>query len=343
MAEDTKVPGRAAGGIARAVKLTDERKSEIARAAAEKRWNKVPEVIFGAPDKPLTIGGTKIQCYVLDDETRVITQASFLEALGRHRKANVRDEGGEERLPAILQGKAINPFISAELIEKSRPIQFRTETGNLASGYRAEILPDICEVYLAARAAGALPRNQEHVAKQAEILIRALAHTGIIALVDEATGYQSVRARDALEKILETFINDELRKWTKTFPNEFYKQMFRLNGWPYRPESVNRPGVVGKYTNDVVYDRLAPGVTAELESKNPRLPSGNRRHRHFQWLTEDVGDPRLREHLSAVIALMKAAADWKQFKQFLDVALPSFKKRVGQLPLEGGRMNAPKQ
>jgi hypothetical protein len=319
--DDSKV----AGGLARAAALSREERSAIARKGAVARWRAdLPEVLCGSPDKPLLIGGTEVQPYVLSDETRVLTQASFLQALGRHRKANVRNEGGEERLPAILQGKAINPYISPELLEKSRPVQFRMESGVLASGYRAEILPMVCEVYLKARDAGVLPANQRHVAKQAEILIRALAHVGIIALVDEATGYQDIRARHALENILEQFIAEELRKWTKTFPDEFYKQMFRLRDWDYKPWTVKRPSVIGKYTNNLVYDRLAPGVLEELRRKNPKLNNGHRRHRHFQWLTEDVGDPRLREHLAAVIALMRASNDWDHFMRAIDRALPKY-------------------
>ncbi len=293
---EEKDPKKAAAGKARAESLSAAERKQIAAKAASARWNKgVPEALYGSPEKPITIAGTEIQCYVLDDETRVLTQASFLEALGRHRKANVRREGGDERIPPILQGKAINPFISQELLEKSRPIQFRTSSGSVASGYRAEILPMVCEVYLKARDAGSLPPNQQHVAAQADILIRALAHVGIIALVDEATGYQDVRARTALNEILEQFISEELRKWAKTFPDDFYKQMFRLRNWEYKLSSIRkRPGVVGKYTNNIVYERLAPGVLDELKKKNPKLPSGNRKHKHFQWLTEDVGDPRLR-------------------------------------------------
>jgi hypothetical protein len=70
--------------------------------------------------------------------------------------ANVRREGGEEQIPAILQGKAINPFISKEILEKSRPIRFRTPSGVVASGYRADLLPDVCEIY-------SVPRHPENV------------------------------------------------------------------------------------------------------------------------------------------------------------------------------------
>ncbi len=325
--EPEEAAGRARGGVARAQALSPARRKEIATQAAAARWGEpVPSAIYGSPDRPVRVGNVELQCYVLDDddETRVITQAGFLEALGRHRKANVRDEGAGEPTPPILQGKAIKPFISHELLEKSRPIKFRLPSGAIASGYRAEILPMVCDAYLQARDADALPPNQKHVAKQSEILIRALAHVGIIALVDEATGYQDVRARNALEKILEKFIAEELRKWVKTFPDDFYKEIFRLRGWPYKPWLVKRPAVIGKWTNDLVYDRLAPGVLEELRRKNPKLPTGNRRHRHFQWLSADVGDPRLREHMAATVALLKASSTWEQFVRAMNRALPRY-------------------
>lgn len=294
---------------------------------------KTPKVTHGSPDKPLKIGGKEIQCYVLDNETRVITQASFLEALGRHRKANVRKEGGEERLPAILQGKAINPFISQELLEKSEPIKFKTETGVVASGYRAEILPMLCEVYLNARDEGVLPSNQKHVAAQAEILIRALAHVGIIALVDEATGYQEVRDRLALQKILDKFITDEWGKWTKTFPDEYYKELFRLKRVPYPGTSMKKPQYVGHWTNDIVYKRLAPGVLKTLKEKNPTNKAGHRKRRHHQYLTKDYGHPSLKEHLSNVIFLMKGSANWNKFYRTLQRAAPKYGDNL-ELPFE---------
>ena len=317
--DESKVPG----ALARAASLSPARRTSIAQRAAAKRHG-IREAIFGSPDSPLQIGGITIQCYVLDDETRVLSQASFLEALGRHRKASVKPQEGEDQVPPILQGQAIKPFISQELLEKSKPVQFLPPSGGRASGYRAEILPMVCEVYLKARDAGVLLSSQQHIARQAEILMRALAHVGIIALVDEATGYQQVRARHALEKILETFISEELRKWAKTFPDEFYREMFRLRGWEYKPWSVARPAVIGHFTNNLVYDRIAPGVLEELKRKNPKQVSGRRQFKHFQWLTEDVGDPRLREHLAAVIALMKASSDWAQFKRMVDRALPRY-------------------
>jgi P63C domain len=328
--------GAAKGGDARAQKLSPERRSEIARQAVEARWAKagkepVPVATHGSLDRPLRIANIELQAYVLSDGTRVLSQAGFLEAMGRHRKANVKRKWTQERIPTILHGKAINEFISKEILEKSRPIKFRTPHGVIASGYRADLLPDVCEIYLKARDAGKLPSNQIHIAKQAEILIRGLANVGIIALVDEATGYQDDRARDALAKILEAFVAKELRKWVRTFPGEFYKEMFRLRRLPYNG-TVRRPQYLGHLTNDLVYARLAPGVLDELKRVTPRDDKGRLKHHLHRRLTEELGHPKLLQHLAALTALMRGCDTWDQFKKLVEKALP---KQVS-LPLFDG-------
>jgi hypothetical protein len=326
--------GRAIGGRARAANLSKDERSKIARRAALARWSEeLPEAICGSPDRPLRIGDIPLQCYVLEDGTRVLTQAEFLEALGRHPKANVRREGGEERMPAILQGKAIAPFLTQEVLDKGKPIAFRTPSGNRANGYRAELLPLLCEVYLKARDADALPSNQKDVARQAEILVRALAHTGIIALVDEATGYQELRAKNELASILEAFIDKELQPWIQTFPDDFYRQIFRLRQLHYPNDSVKKPQYFGHLTNDIVYRRLAPGVLDELRKVTPRLESGARKHKYFQRLTSNLGYPKLREHLGSVVTLMKLSRDWGDFEDKLDRIHPRWGETL-MLPLD---------
>lgn len=321
--------GKALGGVARAKRLSPEERSAIATRAAKARWSEdVGQVICGSPDKPLKIGETEIECYVLADDTRVLTQSSFLQSLGRHPRANVRRvalESGEERLPPILQGKALKPFISREILEKSRPITFALPRGGRASGYNAELLPAVCEIYLKAREAGVLPSNQMHVAQQAELLVRGLARVGIIALVDEATGYQEVRAKTSLVEILEAFIASELKPWVATFPDDFYSELFRLRGLEYPRATVKRPQYFGHLTNDIVYKRLAPGVLAELRNVTPKDDQGRRKHKYFQRLTTNIGYPKLREHLGSVVTLMKLSSNWEDFMRKLDQIHP----RVG--------------
>ncbi|HEY0979063.1 MAG TPA: P63C domain-containing protein [Flavobacteriales bacterium] len=115
--------------------------------------------------------------------------------------------------------------------------------------------------------------------------------------------------------MLKGFISEELLPWVKTFPNEFYKQLFRLRGWPYDPVSVKRPSYVGKLTNALVYDRLSPEITKALKAKTPKSKAGNYTARFFQSLTKDVGYETLRGHLQQVIILMKISPNWTTFQR----------------------------
>src|SRR4029434_4707978 len=129
---------------------------------------------------------------------------------------------------------------------------------------------------------GVLHEKQEPIAKRCDILLRGLHVVGIVALIDEATGFQVVRTRDALQVILRTFISEELVKWAKTFPDEFYTELFRLRGIQRSEFTSKRPLYIGHITNDIIYDRLAPEVRKELQALTPRDKKGRRKHKFFQ-------------------------------------------------------------
>ena len=283
------------------------------------------KVIAGAPDQPLVIGDIKIPCYVLEDEIRVLSQSGIFLGLGASR-AGGRSSGS--KMPRIMASQVLAPFISGDLMTAlNSPIQFQPQSGSpTAYGYRAIILADICEAVLAAERAGVLQKRHAHIAERCAILYRGFARIGIISLVDEATGYQEIRAKKALATILETFIAHDAQKWTRTFPIDFYKQIFKLRKWPWPVASDEKkpytPQIIGCYTNDIVYDRLAPGILSELRNKNPIGPQGTRQYRHHQWFTPDSGHPKLKEHLASVIALMKASSHWTAFQRNLQLAFP---------------------
>lgn len=213
----------------------------------------------------LIIGEMEFLCAVLEDETRVISERGITKALGGKRGgAHWRRKKAETigaNLPVFLSANNLTDYISDELrVALTSPIFFTTESNSVANGIKADLIPDICEVWLNAKDGKSLLSSQEHIYAKAKILHRALAHTGIIALVDEATGYQEIRDKRALQTILEKYIAKEYLDWTKTFPDEFYKEMFRLKGWSINPIFIKRPSVIGTYTRDIVYDRLAPGL-----------------------------------------------------------------------------------
>jgi hypothetical protein len=314
------------GGRARAIKLTRQRRSEIARQAAETRWAKGGRTAiahYGAPERPLKIGDIEIPCYVLSDGTRVLAQRGLQSGIGLSEGGG---PGGARKIAALIARLGEKGIDTKGLVARANsPIRFiPPHGGNPADGYDATILPDICAVIIDASQKGKLDSRLERLAQRAAILQHGFATVGIIALVDEATGYQADRARDALAKILEAFVAKELRRWISTFPSEFYQELFRLRKLQY-DGSVKRPGYIGHLTNDLVYARLAPGVLEELRRITPRDDKGRLRHHLHRRLTHDIGHPKLLQHLASVTALMRASESWDQFKSMVDRALPKYK------------------
>ena len=274
----------------------------------------------------IQIGEMVIPCAVLNDGQRVLSEHGISNALGgRSGYAKRRSKASEDAgapLPVFLASNNLKPFISNDLLNGPlQPIEYYSGK-QIVSGFPAEVLPEVCDIWLSARAAGALNAQQAERAQAAEILSRGLANLGIIGLVDEATGYQEIRDRKALQAILDKYIKKEFAAWAKRFPDEFYKELFRLRGWKWNPITVAKPSVVGHYTNDIVYERLAPGILEELQSRNPQNKRGRRKVRHHQYLTEDIGHPALAQHLHAVIGLMRASSNWEQFWDMLNRAFP---------------------
>lgn len=281
----------------------------------------------------ICIGDLSISCAVLDTGERILVDRSLATALGvkgsgGYWKRKKEEKGAE--LPEYISTNYLAPFIDDKTKNKLTKTIIYTDTGGgLYEGVSASLLVDICDIWQRADQKGALENrpNAKLAAKKAYIIFRGFAEIGIIGLVDEATGYQDFRAKDALSKILEKFIDKELQPWTQTFPYEFYEQIFRLKDWPV-PDGVKRPSVIGHYTNDFVYDRLAPGVLKELRHINPILPDGRRKSHHHQWFTPDIGHPKLKEHLAAVTALMRASPNWGVFKRNLQRAFPKLNETI---------------
>jgi hypothetical protein len=329
----TELTGKAKGGLARAESLTPEQRHEIAKRAAKMRHS-LPKATHGSADHPLQIGDIEIPAYVLNDGTRVLSQRGLQTGIGMSTGGG--SKAGEQRLAVFVDGLAQKGINIKDLASRLRnPIRFTIGGGRLAFGYEATILADICDAILAARQIpGALLPQQLHIAQQCEILVRGFARVGIIALVDEATGYQADRARDALAKILEAFIAKELQPWVQTFPVDYYRELFRLRGLPFPADTVKRPQYFGILTNDIVYKRLAPGVLEELKRVTPRdEETGRHKHKLFQRLTANSGYPKLREHLGGVVAVMKLSNHYDEFSYKLNQLFPRYDDTM-TLPFE---------
>jgi hypothetical protein len=325
---EEEVTGKARGGKAAAEKLTPEQRKVRAQNAANKRWShpviKLPQATHPGN---LKIGDTTLECAVLEDGTRVFTRISFLRAIGRKGKAKGGRAYDEEfKTPVFLTAKNLKPFIPDELDKNSAPIIFRNLNGTESIGYKAELLPQVCGVFIDAGEAKVLATNQTHIAEKCKVLIRGFATVGIIALVDEATGYQEVRPRDALQVYLDKVLRKELAAWTKKFPDEFYENIYALKGWFWQGMAKNRFSVVARYTTDLVYERIGPGLLKELIDKSPKDEKGRRKNKLHQWLTEDIGDPLLAQHMHTLVMFQRLAIangfGWNRFLKMVDQVLP---------------------
>lgn len=327
----------AKGGKARAANLSKAQKSEIAKKGALARWGDKPIQATHAGE--ISIAGSHFVCANLPDGRRVISEKHLMEALDRGYSGYYSKRDAQVNapvVPRILSPKVLHDFFPTDpaALQLLQPIAYippvRKQAppgGQVLKGINAEAVAVICEIWLKARDAGKLEGEaaQIRTAAKADILMRGLARVGIIALVDEATGFQLERTRNALAEVLEAFITRELAQWEKTFEDDFYKEMFRLRGWDAN-KFLKRPGVVGRWTTDIVYKRLAPGVLQQLQEIIPRYANNRLKFHLHRALTRDKGYMALKQHLSSVTTIMKLAddGDWEWFMRKLDKLHPKY-------------------
>jgi hypothetical protein len=310
--------GKARGGKARAAALTPERRKEIADMAvqAKREKAKLPKATHSGS---LELGGVSLACFVLDDGRRVVSGRGLTAAIGM--------KGRGQGVTRISDHKLIKHYENDKLsVAIESPIKFvgKSPKGDSvpSDGYEATVLQEICEAILTARDLGLVTTKQEaRYVAQADVLMRGFARVGIIALIDEATGYQRDRAKDALARILEAYVAKELQPWVKTFPVDYYEQMCRLRGLPFPLVSGSYPQYFGTLTNNIIYDRLAPGLRKELKQQAAKAEKKGKLHQH---LTADIGHPKLREHLASVVTVMKLSGNYEDFSNKLDAVHPKY-------------------
>lgn len=319
----------AEGGKARAAALTPERKSAIAKKGALARWRDKPIKAIHAGT--IRLGTAEIPCANLPDGRRVLSESAILSALGRGYSGYYsKRDAAAENIGVTPVHRSVSPAVLKHFVPAAldamlaQPIAYQPPSaGGVSKGIPAEALQMILDVWIEARDKGVLSPKQIKTADTAEVLRRGLINVGIAALVDEATGAQFDRSRFALATFLEAYVTKELATWEKMFEDEFYKEMFRLRGWD-ASNFEKRPGIVGKWTTDIVYKRLAPGVLQRLQEVIPRDDKGRPKFKFHQALTRDKGYIGLKEHLASVTTIMKLADDWAWFQAKLDRVHPRF-------------------
>jgi hypothetical protein len=275
-----------------------EEKQQVITKKTPKAWGKGPVKIFD----------TELDCYILPDGTAVLSKGKMMKAIGRAWKGASRTDR-----PNFIGAVNLQPFIRPELEEKLKGIEFY-DGGKLISGYHADILPLVCNVYLEAREAKVLTDSQLPIAQKCEILIRSFARVGIVALIYEQLGFEKYKHPDALRLLVESYLAEEIRKWSKEFPDELFFQMDRIYG-NIRTTSRNRPQYYAKFIRKYIYEPLEQGlVLDELDRRNPVNEKGIRPVRFHQLMNDEKGLRVLRSMIWQVIAVLKTSANKRKFE-----------------------------
>ena len=298
--------------------MESPKRQDICKKAAMERWH--PTTPLAPYNGTLKLADYEMPCDVLEDGTRLLRRKQFLKAMGRGTLGGkTLQRSIDQNLPIILTANNLTPYRTPEIVLTLSEIKFRLPNGQKVVGFPAQALPEVCKIYLNARKDGVLNKQQLKIASQCEIMLMAFARVGLDALIDEATGYQNVRDRNALQKLLEKYVYDEVREWTKRFPDDFFQQAYKIHGWQYpRLTGKNHPQYLGKFINKYIYDKMPPGVLEELKKKNPMNENGNRQHRHHQFLTQDIGNEKLKEQLNIVTTVMKISKNMNEFKDYME-------------------------
>lgn len=272
----------------------------------------------------LPMGEVVLPAYVLSDGSRVFSLKGVVQGL-------IGTEGGQ--LAEYLKVRALRDFLPDDLKpaeDGSIPALIRFDTGRAggddegsrdnrfkyAIGFPAERFMDLCSAYSSALMHHldpdedfTLTKRQLEIARQAIVFQRACGKVGIIAMVDEVTGYQYERAEDALRVKLNLFLAEEMRKWERTFPDQLWIEFGRLTNWK-GPVHL-RPKYWGKLVMELIYGYLDPDVAKWLKEHAPKPLHGQNYH---QWLNDQYGLKRLVEHIWMVIGMAAACRDMPELR-----------------------------
>ena len=287
----------------------------------------------------IELGQSTLYCFVTKSGKRLITATDVFKAVGRARRGNTRVEG----YPAFIGARNIVQFIDDDLREQLKPIKYRAKNGKTSEAYDALIIPKVADLYIEAHEKHVLTVSQESVYKNSLVIVRSLAKVGITALIDEATGYQYDREGQALQRLLKAYISEDLLKWQKHFPIEYYEEIYRLNGDSdkFDPRNTRHPSWIGNFTNKYVYGVFPDEVMKEIRTKNPvnESPRGlaYRGHKNFQFLSTNVGIPQLDQHLSKLVGVMALSDNMRDFdNKFNKVFAKEIERKAFQDDLKNG-------
>lgn len=198
----------------------------------------------------------------------------------------------------------------------------------------APILIEFANHILNLRRSNVLGPAWKTYCENCERFIQGLAKTGIVALIDEATGYKKQQT-DEYRRLFLSFIRENHSDWIKEFHQSFFDGIYKIYHLPPL-EGQKRPPFFGAFISKYVYYPLANShgaILEKLREKDPMVSKHGRQYKLHQFLTEEVGKPALRKHLNQVETLLILSRDKGAFKRNFKKVFP---QPYDQLELDFG-------
>ena len=102
-------------------------------------------------------------------------------------------------------------------------------------------------------------------------------------------------------------------EYIKIFTQDFYKEIYRLCDWSIPSSISNKPWIVGRFTNEIIYFRFAQEVLPFLRLINPYIIPGKRNYKHHQYLTKGARI-KLEQFILEATNEMKKYENWDDFR-----------------------------
>ena len=200
----------------------------------------------------------------------------------------------------------------------------------LPSGQKAQFFPsgiiaDVASAVVNAAIDGTLHKARRGIVPNCMKIMRALATTGEVALIDEATGYQYHRAPDALQELISKLLRQTCASWERRFHPDYYRALYRLFGWKYQGHDQNPPHVVGQITQRWVYGSVLPATLIDEIRARKDISQ-----KHHQWLS-DQGLAHLESQIHAVTAIARSSMSYPDFKRRCEAAFAGAALQLGLL------------
>lgn len=314
MKKPPKDESKVKGGVARAKSLSPDKKKEIASKAAAARWGTVHLKATHKGNFQADFG-IDAECYVLDDalKTAVMSQRGIAAALG------LSSPGGKD-FERLVERKWLSKHLGAEVLEKvHQPIEFKwvypgaKQNAVKIKGYSADLLIDVCNAILKAKAGGTLREAQENLARQAAIVVSASAKAGIQGLVYALAGYD--RTKEEVIAAYKMYVAAEAREYEREFSPELYEQWYRLYGL-VKPER-GRPWEFRYLTIDHIYKPLAKsnGKVFAL-AKSSKQANGEKNDKIHQFLSE-IGVKALRTQVGKITGIATVSDTREEYERYI--------------------------